>query len=317
MEEIECTNSLFEQPWWLDIVAPGEWEAAEVKDSSGKIIARMPYLRRKGRFGKSRIMMPDNTQNLGPWFAGDIRTDTPGNKQFVKQKEIVDELLSQMEPFKECELTLNCANTYVLPWYWHGFKLSPTFSYRIDASQSSDDIFANFSKSTRKNIRKAQQESTISYETDIDTFYYILDKTYEAQDRKNPDSREFITKMIETCDKQGHGKMFTARDKDGNLQCSSYLVYDKKIAYALVSGSVPAFRGSGSKSLVYWEEIQHAIKVSKVFDFEGSMIEGIENVMRQFGAHWVTNYHISKSGSMRDIYTVMKPRIKRMIGYKM
>lgn len=317
MNEIACTNSLFEQPWWLDIVAPGEWTAAEVRDSSGKIIARMPYVRRKGRFGKNRIIMPEDTQNLGPWFNEDIRAYVQGNKQFVKQKEMIDELLYQMEPFTECELTLNCANTYVLPWYWNGFKLTPTFSYRIDVSQSLDGIFANFSKSTRKNIRRAQQESTVSCETDIDAFYYILDKTYEAQNRNNPDSRALITKMIETCDKLGHGKMFTARDQSGNLQCSAYLVYDEKIAYALISGSIPAFRGSGSKSLLYWEEIQHAAKVSRVFDFEGSMIEEIENVMRQFGAHWVTNYHISKSGIMRDIFTVMKPRIKKLIGYKM
>lgn len=317
MNEIVCTNSLFEQPWWLDIVAPGEWEAAEIKDSSGRIIARMPYVRKKGRFGKSKIVMPKNTQNLGPWFDEDLRKKAPGNKQFVKQKEIVDELLLQMMPFGGCELTLNNANTYVLPYYWHGFKLSPTFSYRIDVSRNLAEIFANFSKSTRKNIRKSQQESTVSYETDIDAFYYILDKTYEAQDRRNPDSREFIAKMIEKCDSTGHGKMFTARDKNGNLQCASYLVYDENVAYALLSGSVPEYRGSGSKSLIYWEEIRYAADNSSVFDFEGSMIEGIENIMRQFGAQWATNYHISKSGILSDMFMVMKPRIKKFIGYKM
>lgn len=315
MNEIDCTNCLFEQPWWLDIVAPGEWMVAQINES-GRIIARLPYVN-KGKLKEKKIIMPRYTQTLGPWFDESIRKEVPGNKQFAKQKEIVDALLAQMEPFCKFEMTLDCANDYVLPYYWNGFNLSPTFSYRIDLRKGINEIFNNLSKSTRKNIRKAKDESTVSYETDIDAFCYILDKTYEAQNRKNPDSKKFITKIIETCGRMGHGKMFTARDKDGNLQCSSYLVYDQKVAYALIGGSVPKFRGNGSKSLVYWEEIQYAATVSKIFDFEGSMIEGIENLMRKFGAQWVTNYHISKSGILSDIYTVMKPRIKRWIGYKM
>lgn len=315
MNEIDCANCLFEQPWWLDIVAPGEWMVAQIEES-GRIIARLPYVS-KGKQKKKEIIMPRYTQTLGPWFDKILRTEVPGNKQFAKQKEIVDALLAQMEPFCKFEMTLDCANDYVLPYYWNGFNLSPTFSYRIDLSKGVDEIFDNLSKSTKKNIRKAKDESNVSYETDIDAFCYILDKTYEAQNRKNPDSKKLITKIIETCDGIGHGKMFTARDKDGNLQCSSYLVYDQKVAYALIGGSVPKFRGNGSKSLIYWEEIQYAATVSKIFDFEGSMIEGIENLMRKFGAQWVTNYHISNSGIFSDIYTVMKPRIKRWIGYKM
>ena len=41
------TNCIFEEPWWLDIVAPGEWHEATVEEN-GKVIARLPYVYSKG-----------------------------------------------------------------------------------------------------------------------------------------------------------------------------------------------------------------------------------------------------------------------------
>ena len=37
-------NSVFEQPWWLDIVAPGQWHEVFVKDKQDHVVARMPYV---------------------------------------------------------------------------------------------------------------------------------------------------------------------------------------------------------------------------------------------------------------------------------
>ena len=44
MQEIkrsEYTNNVFEQPWWLDIVAKDKWGEVFVQDGE-RIVARMP-----------------------------------------------------------------------------------------------------------------------------------------------------------------------------------------------------------------------------------------------------------------------------------
>jgi hypothetical protein len=61
-----CTHSLFEQPWWLDAVAPGNWDAATVT-SDGEIIGRLPYVRMR-RCGLTILGQPPLTQFLGPWM---------------------------------------------------------------------------------------------------------------------------------------------------------------------------------------------------------------------------------------------------------
>src|SRR5689334_2152569 len=66
-ERIAEVNSLFQQPWWLEAIAPGQWGAAEVRDS-GKLIARFPYVIQR-RYGLTLLHMPPLTQTLGPWIS--------------------------------------------------------------------------------------------------------------------------------------------------------------------------------------------------------------------------------------------------------
>ena len=37
-------HALFQQPWWLDAVAPGAWDAAVVT-KDGQMVGRLPYVR--------------------------------------------------------------------------------------------------------------------------------------------------------------------------------------------------------------------------------------------------------------------------------
>ena len=52
-DSIPSVNSIFEQPWWLDVVAPGRWSAAEVRRDD-KVVARLPYVQRR-RLGLNTI----------------------------------------------------------------------------------------------------------------------------------------------------------------------------------------------------------------------------------------------------------------------
>ena len=62
------------------------------------------------------------------------------------------------------------------------------------------------------------------------------------------------------------------------------LVWNEHCAYYLMGGGDPELRSSGATSLAMWQAIQFAATVSRIFDFEGSMIEPIERFFRGFGA---------------------------------
>lgn len=310
MIETPYANSIFEQPWWLDIVAPGSWFESVVTEH-GKVIARLPYC-----YNGHSIFMPKLTQTLGPWMEPKIREKIKGNSQLSKQKEIINCLLEQLPAYKSFQICMDNNNDYILPYRWQGFRYEPSFSYRIRNLENLNMVFADFHKQVQKNIRKCEQTCRVSDSVDPDMLYSVMNKTYEHQGRKNPLSKMLVREIVEIASKNGRGHMFTAKDLQGNIQVSAFMVFDNQRAYALMSGSDPKYRGSGSKSLIYWRQIQFAQQHTCEFDFEGSNVEGIENIVRQFGGQYVVNYNISKKGVIGDFFDTLKPRIKRLIGYK-
>ena len=313
MEDTRTTpyaNSVFEQPWWLDIVAPGKWGEAVVKNGE-EVVARLPYVLK----GKN-ITMPSLTQTLGPWIKPEYRGMRPGNTQLSLQKELIAELLSQLPRHSNFSMCFDSANEYILPYRWLGYRYEPSFSYRIKNLDDIDAVHANFNKTAKKNIRRAEKSISISHEEDADLLIDIMEKTFAHQGRSYPISKQLVRKIVEDTVFTNHGKMFVARDEKDKIHACSFLVYDEASSYALLGGSDPEYRNSGAKSLVWKEEIDFASTRSKYFDFEGSNIESIENFVRQFGGERVINYLVSKESVAKEFANILKPRIKKIIGYK-
>ncbi len=304
MNTTPYATSLFEQPWWLDIVAPGQWHEAVVKDGDA-VIARMPYV-----LNKNRIEMPGLTQTLGIWMSPETQAD------YGAQKKAIFELFGQLPNCNSVSHTLSPSNTYVLPFRWLGYRIEPSFTYRLNNLSDCDGLYQTFNKTAKKNIKAARNKVTVSDKTNVDTLWQLLDKTFEAQNRKNPMSKELVMRIVETCEATGHGKYFEARDAQGNVHSCAYFVYDEEVCYYLFGASDSQFRNSGAQSLILWEGIQFAAQHSKVFDFEGSMVEGIENFFRQFGSVCTPYYSITKGSLISEFMQILKPRIKRLLGYK-
>ena len=303
-------NSVFEQPWWLDIVAPGEWGEVTVKEGD-ETVARLPYVLQSGR-----IVMPTLTQTLGPWIKPEYRQFQPGNTQLSKQKELIAALLGQLPRHKSFHVTFDSANEYILPYRWLGYRYEPEFSYRLTDLCDTDALYAALNKTAKKNIKAARNKTTLVEQPTAKMLMDLLDKTFGAQGRKWPHDRDLTRRIIEKSVENGHGKLLVAQDGEGNLHSGAFLLYDEKVCYYLLGGSDSAFRSSGAQSLVLWESIRFASTVSKAFDFEGSNVEGIENFFRQFGGSRVTNYSVIRQSLFADCMELAKPRVKRLIGYK-
>ena len=115
-------GKLFSQPWWLDAVAPGRWEAIEV-EKGGKLVARLPLVFNEAR---TQCLMPPLTQALGPWI--DVGEGKLA-KRLSKHKELSGALIEQIP--KSCSFAqrFSYANENWLPWYWKGFVQTTRYTY--------------------------------------------------------------------------------------------------------------------------------------------------------------------------------------------
>ena len=118
---------------------------------------------------------------------------------------------------------------------------------------------------------------------------------------KLPYSKDFVKRLDNLCEEHNARKIFFAQDENGITHAAIYIVWDENSAYYLMGSSDPDLRNSGANGFCMWEAIKHAAKVTKRFDFEGSMIEPIERLFRGFGAIQMPYFHITKTLS-RSFY---------------
>ena len=84
-------------------------------------------------------------------------------------------------------------------------------------------------------------------------------------------------------------------DSEGRTHSALYVVWDERTLYPIISARDPELQVFGANTLLYWEAIQLAATVSRVFDFEGSMLEPVEHFVRGFGGRQTPYFAISKS----------------------
>ena len=300
-------NSVFEQPWWLDVVAPGRWRELTVEEN-GEGGARWPIV-----VNKNKAVMPKLTQTLGIWIKP-IEGESVPNR-LSRTKELIEKLYNQAPVrYWDCSLSPNC--DYVLPFRWLGFSFEPRFTYVIDELTNLEYVKASASKTFRKNLRRAMKETSLIEKAGFDDLLACMKATYAAQNRKLPVSEELVSSLYHAALENGAGRLIAVGDEQGNVYDCTLFVFDEKRCYPLIGGSKPEYHASCGKTRVLWEGIVFASANSRAFDFEGSMIEGIEAFYRRFGGVPRVYYSIKKTHIADACLNYLKPRAKSLIGYK-
>ena len=240
--ETTFANSVFEQPWWLDTVAKDRWHEAVVCDEAGAVIARLPYVADGGR-----VALPKYTQTLGIWLAPSVREVQRGNDQFALQKSVVHDLLQQLPKSKSVDLVLDSSFGYVLPFRWEGYRIEPTFSYRIGDLSDLERVAQAYSKNIKRDINRGGKALVLDTSADsLGDFIALQNLTYARQNRKNPIDNAFTETVIKRALDCGRGHLLMARDESGQAHAGCFLIYDENVCYLIMSGQDTAFGNDGA-----------------------------------------------------------------------
>ena len=286
---IEPSHSLFQQPWWLDAVAPGQWSEARI-EQDGVVKARLPFVERR-KWGLKVITHPRLSQTLGPWNA-----PIPGksSRRLAEEKHLCHALIDQLPECDYFSQAFHPSVTNCLPWQWRGFSERILYTYQLDDLSDLDLVWRNFGDCARNQVRKAQQQLEVDYCADLETILDVNDLTFARQGLKAPYSRDYVRRIEAACGPRNASIRLAAVDARGRVHAVNYLVLDGRSSHGLLLGSDPELRNSGAGTLLVWEAIRMVAKVAPVFDFGGSMIEPVETFFRNFGARQVTYHHLSR-----------------------
>ena len=171
-----CSNSIFDEPWWLDAVAPGSWSEVSI-EKEGQTVARWPFVVRK-RFGAIFVTDAPGAKLLGPWIR------PPEGKyatRLGREQQLLDELADRLPPYAILKQNFHYDRTDWLPLYWRGFRQTTRYSYRLPDLSDLDTVWGGMRENIRREIRKAGKRLAIDRDAGVETLAAQLDKTFERQ----------------------------------------------------------------------------------------------------------------------------------------
>jgi len=299
---------LFQDPWWLNIATNGNWD--EVVVGGADVLARLPFYEKR-RYGFRAITQPHLTPHLGPWFG---HLDIGQTKRFSEMYALATELVARLPQnnlFRQnfCPEIINW-----LPFQWAGFSQQTRYTYRLEDLSDLDGIWAKFREPARRAIRKAKREVEVVVSQDVDLLCAVQERTFAQQTQPMPYRRDALFRIAEGALQSGHARFTFARDDRGNIHAINLIVFDDRAAYYLVGGSDSRFRTSGAASLLMWDAIQFAAGHSAIFDFEGSVFQGIERFFRGFNPTLTPFHRIYRLGRLFGPLRLFRDAIIAMTG---
>ncbi|MDR0757621.1 MAG: GNAT family N-acetyltransferase [Tannerella sp.] len=281
---------IFSQDWWLD-AACGEanWDVLSV-EKNGKILAAWPlYMPLRGV-----VSMPPYTQTMGIWFAPPS-ADTKYRSALEHRQTLCKQLIGKLNARSFLQ-HFNCMFTDWLPFYWNGYRQTTRYTYLLENLKNGELLWNSMSRNMRRNIKRAQDEFRITVRQGVspDDFLRIQAQTFERQHKKNRQDPRVLRRLIDVCRRRGQGEIWGGYDGQGRLHAAAFVVWQKRSAFYIAGGGDPALRHSGAHSLVLWDAIRFVAGCSETFDFEGSMLPGVERFFREFGAVQMPYFAISK-----------------------
>ncbi|MCI8420511.1 MAG: GNAT family N-acetyltransferase [Oscillospiraceae bacterium] len=288
------TISVYDQPWWLDAVCGKDnWEVV-LYEKNGTILGAMPcYI--KSKFGLKYITQPQFTQHNGVWIR------YPDNqieaKRISYEKEVIGSLLEEIEKMPiYCYLQAHSPKlTNWLPFYWRGYKQTTYYTYRLPDIHDTEVVFKNFQPNKRKNINKARKAGyTIKFDLADENFYKHHKKSLKKQGVDIQYSFDIFQQIYHAAYENKSGRTIYAEDENGTLLCALFNLWDRKWGYDLISAIDPDTRKSGVPDLLVYTMLEYLSDKVIGYDFEGSMIPGVEESFRHFGAIQTPYFLINK-----------------------
>lgn len=291
--------TLFHETWWLEAAAGGLVETARVV-RNGKIIAQLPYYKRKHGFGLTSIDLPPLTHFLGPTI---LVRDSSEKNAFLERLDITRALIEQLPEVSEIYIKCHRGVSDVIAFQSCGFRSAVQFTHEI-GPQDIGAVWAGMRDKGRNAVRKAGALYTVDQDVAVAEFLAFFMNNLRIRGRKSEQHPDRLQQIIAAAKARGRGSVKGARDETGTLGAAIFCAWDEGSYYYIMSTrTMNSHRGA--ISLLIWEGICDAMRRQLIFDFDGIPDEGSARLAANFSTTITPRYvAIRETKLMRIIRAV-------------
>lgn len=282
-------------PEWLDAVCgKNDWDVI-LEINADKIIQGILVYKKSKKLGLSFITMPMLTPYSGIWLNYPKGLHTHSKVSF--EKKITKALIEKLPSFSFYYQQFHPRFENWLPYMWSNYSQRTSYTYRINDLSNLEKIYIDFKGSVRTDIKKASEALTVKPIHDFSLFQEFLQTSFDKQNKPNPYHTERFQSIDSFLSNNNQRKILGAFNARNELIAANYIIQDKKTAYYFASAYDPEFGSKAPVSLLIWEALQQVANEVSCFDFEGSIIPGIEHFIRGFGGELTPIHKIFKASN--------------------
>ncbi len=281
----------------METVCEGKQWDVLLSQRDGHIEGALPYLIGR-KFGMKYILQPQLTQICGPWYNHpDTQLVQQSSNQAIIDFEhrIGGDLAAQLNALgaRVCIMHFSPTVTDWLPFRWAGYQQTTRYTYRFTSIAAPDALFAAASRGRKQNMADVESCCTLDIHFDPSQFARMHCEYFERKKGEDLLSQELIEHVCRTALERGQGLLWALRNTEGKPVNVSFVVYDDRCAYALMSAITPE-APRNSQTYLFWQIIRHLSGKTQAFDFEGSMDKGNEYFYRTFGTTQTPFFEVSR-----------------------
>ena len=304
-EKAEPEIGVFGSKKWLSIYGNTLKTIGIYKDEH-QLIGGFYFLNTK-KYGCKFIKLPPYTPQCGLFF-----TSNNVNKSSFNNfsKEVMTEVCAFFSNQKSALTVIAFPSNVIdfLPFIWAKYKVIPNYTYRINLENSIEDIKSNFDSKNRNVINKAIKEEVIVTEDTLskeELFKFFMD----SLNTTDANIYETELKNVFTKFADDTNSFCVSAHKNNEILGNVFCVYDNNTCYYLLGGVNKKSGVQGVNNLLIQKSIEKAKDIGcKTFDFEGSMLKGVEKFFRSFGPEIIPYFTVNKASLPLEILLKFKKR---------
>lgn len=282
-------GTLFHTSYWLRVSGQEFRIYGYFKGS--ELLAGLPLVSNVSNFGVKRAYHPYLTPYLGIVFK---ENKAKYVKRISDEKDICRDIAKSIkDDFGLIHIEFTPFVLDLQPFIWEGFTSGVKYTYMLELGDL-ENVWNEMDARRRNGIVRAEKDGIyVEIGDDFKQVYATVEKTFGRQN-KNIHFRSAAFGYNEVLGQRNQCKSFLTKSKSGNTIGAVYIVWDEKRSYCILSGYDSEANHRGAYGLAMWE----AIKFTKnklglnQFDFEGSMLQPVEQAFRKFGGKLTPYYYV-------------------------
>ena len=304
-EKAEPHIGVFASEKWLSIYGDSLTMIGIYKDEH-QLIGGFYYLKTK-KLGFDFIKLPPYTPHCGLFYNNESKNQSSRNSF---SKEVVQEVCNYFSELKSALTVLAFPSSVsdMQPFIWDKYKVVPNYTYRINLEKPFEEIKSHFDSKTRNAINKAVKEG-VDVSLNSLTKQQVYDMLVDNLNSAGANIYEKpLKKILFNFSDDSNSFYYVARKNDEVLGLV-FCIYDSNVCYYLLAAVSKKSGIQGVNNLLVQHCIERAQQLNcKVFDFEGSMLKGVEKFFRSFGPEIFPYFTANKAMLPLEILLKFKKR---------